>query len=109
MRWRPVGRLVRRVRRMAGGGGLAPQVNFTGSPRIGVAPLDVTFAGSTDATAWLWEKSDSSGAVYVPFAGQATDQNPVETFAAGSWTIRLTATNDHGSSEFVRLDYLNVS
>lgn len=84
----------------------APVANFTGTPLSGAAPLSVVFTDSSTSTptSWHWEKNDGSG--WVDFAGNPTDQNPTESFAAGTWSVRLTATNASGSDTKTRTNYI---
>lgn len=79
---------------------------FSGTPLTGTFPLTVTFTDlSTDApTSWAWAKNNGSG--WVPFAGTPTAQHPVEVFAAGTWSVRLTVTNSGGPDEEVKTAYL---
>lgn len=59
-------------------------------------------------TSWLWEKNDGSG--WVNFTSTSANQNPTQTFTAGTWSIRLTATNAGGSSTPVaKTDYVVVT
>ncbi|MBI5101712.1 MAG: PKD domain-containing protein, partial [Nitrospirae bacterium] len=66
-------------------------------PSSGKVPLQVSF-GDTSApasTLWDWDFGDGS---------HSTDQNPVHVFEAfngGSYTVKLIATNDGGSSDQV--------
>ncbi len=87
----------------------APVADFTGTPLTGTAPLSVAFtdASTNTPTSWLWEKNDGSG--WVNFAGTPTAQNPTESFAAGTWSVRLTATNVGGSDTKTRTDYVTDS
>lgn len=83
--------------------------NFTGTPLSGAAPLSVGFTDSSTNTpaSWSWEKN--SGAGWVAFAGTPTAQSPTESFAAGTWSVRLTATNSGGTSTLTRTDYVIAS
>jgi len=87
----------------------APSASFTGTPLTGNAALSVTFtdASTGTPTSWLWEKNSGSG--WVNFAGTPTAQNPTESFAAGTWSVRLTATNAGGSDTQTRTNYLTAS
>ena len=69
----------------------APVAGFTASPASGAAPLAVSFTDtSTGApTTWAWDFGDG---------GTSTAQNPSHTFAAGSYTVTLTASNAGGQS-----------
>jgi len=92
----------------SGGGGNPPEAAFSGSPLSGDAPLDVTFTDESTGvpTQWFWEKDDGNG--FVPFDGDPTDQNPVETLAEGEWTIRLTVTNSGGFDQETKSIYVTV-
>lgn len=87
----------------------APVADFIGTPVSGTAPLSVAFtdASTNTPTAWLWEKNDGSG--WVAFTSGSTTQNPTEAFAAGTWSVRLTATNAGGSDSETKTDYLTVA
>ena len=70
----------------------APAASFTAAPLSGDAPLTVKFtdASENEPTEWLWDFGDGS---------VTSEQNPVHTYAApGSYHVRLTATNEDGSS-----------
>lgn len=85
---------------------VVPNANFAGLDALtGVAPLTVMFADTSlyNPTSWLWEKNDGSG--WVPFA-QSTLQFPMETFALGTWQVRLTATNAAGSDTETKAAYV---
>ena len=86
-----------------------PVADFSGTPVSGAAPLSVVFTDSSTntPTSWLWEKN--SGAGWVNFAGTPTDQNPTESFAAGTWSVRLTATNAGGSDPETKTDYITAT
>jgi PKD repeat protein len=69
-----------------------PTASFTSSVSGGQAPLAVQFTDTSTGspTAWAWDFGDGS---------TATVQNPAHTFAsAGTYTVKLTATNGAGSS-----------
>lgn len=87
-------------------GATAPVADFTGTPTSGAASLSVAFTDSSTntPTSWLWEKNSGSG--WSNFAGTPTAQNPTESFAAGTWSVRLTATNAGGSNTKTRTDYV---
>jgi PKD repeat protein len=83
----------------------APVAAFSGTPTSGTAPLTVTFTdASTNApTSWLWDFGDGSST-------NATVQNPVHTYAAaGTYTVKLTATNSAGSNTATQTSYITVS
>jgi len=82
-----------------------PVANFTATPRIGTAPLTVTFTdNSTNTpTSWNWSFGDSS-------LVNATQRNPVHTYAsAGNYTVSLTATNAGGSNTTTVANYITVN
>ena len=66
-----------------------PTTNFTFS----VTDLTVTFTNtSSNATSYLWDFGDG--------VGTSTEENPIYTYAEeGIYTVKLTATNDDGSTE----------
>jgi len=79
---------------------LAPQSDFTATPLLGNAPLNVTFTDrSTNApTGWRWTFGDG---------GTSTLQNPSHTYnSIGTYTISLTTTNTIGSDTITRNSYI---
>ena len=81
----------------------APVADFTGSPTSGEAPLTVTFTdqSTNNPTSWSWDFGDG---------GTSTEQNPVHTYnSAGTYTVKLTATNDCGSDTETKVDYITVT
>jgi PKD repeat protein len=83
----------------------APVAAFSGTPTSGTAPLTVTFTDSSTntPTAWLWTFGDGD-------TTNATDQNPVHTYAApGTYTVSLTASNAGGSNMVTMVNYITVS
>lgn len=82
-----------------------PVASFTGTPTSGTDPVSVTFTdASTDPVSWLWERNSGSG-----WSTFSTSQNPVQSFAAGTWSVRLTATNASGSNTQTRTSYLTIA
>ena len=80
-----------------------PVADFSGTPREGFAPLTVQFTdlSSNTPTSWNWDFGDG---------GASTEQNPSHTYgAAGTYTVKLTATNDAGSDTKEKPDYVVVS
>ncbi len=70
----------------------APIASFTVTPSSGMAPLSVSFDGSGSSapasiTAYDWDFGDGS-----TDSGQTTSH----TYAAGTWTARLTVTDSNG-------------
>jgi len=85
-----------------GGGGSAPVANFTGTPTSGTAPLAVSFTDTSTntPTAWSWAFGDSN---------TSTVQNPSHTYAAGMYTVSLTATNAYGSDGETKTNYITAT
>lgn len=78
-----------------------PSVRFSANSTEGLAPLAIAFAGSaTNApTGWSWDFGDG---------GTAAVQNPVHTYAAGTYTVNLSATNTIGPSFLEKTDYITA-
>lgn len=89
--------------------GEKPTAAFSGTPLVGSDPTDVVFTDESlnTPTSWHWEKNDGGG--WVDFAGTPTVQNPTESFALGTWSVRLTATNAFGSDTHTETDYIVIS
>jgi len=83
-------------------GGSAPVADFEGSPTSGTAPLTVDFTdlSSNSPTSWDWAFGDTSG---------SPDQHPSHEYAAGDYTVSLTATNSYGQDTETKIDYISVS
>ena len=83
-----------------------PVASFTGTPTSGTDPLTVAFtdASSNTPTSWLWERDSGSG-----WSTFSTSQNPTQSFTAGTWSVRLTATNAGGSDTQTRTSYLVIA
>jgi len=80
-----------------------PVANFTGAPASGTAPLSVIFNDtSTNAlTSWFWTFGDGTN---------ATVQNPAHTYSApGNYSVSLNVTNDDGTDEITKSDYITVT
>ena len=75
--------------------GIAPTANFTASPTSGYAPLTVSFTDTStnSPTSWAWDFDTGTGTTT-----DSTLQNPSNTYTAGNYTVKLTATNIYGSS-----------
>jgi len=80
----------------------APVANFSGTPTSGTAPLAVAFTDTSTntPTAWSWDFGDSS---------TSTVQNPSHTYAAGTYTVSLTATNAGGSDGETKTNYITAT
>ena len=82
---------------------LLPTANFSASPTSGTAPLTVRFSDTSSGTvtAWSWDFGDGTS---------STEQNPSHIFkSAGTYTIKLTATNSTGSNTKTQSGYITVS
>ncbi len=79
-----------------------PVADFSATPLTGNAPLVVQFTDlSTNATGWLWDFGDGSG---------STQRNPSHIYQnAGSYTVRLTASNATGQSIKTKTGYITAS
>lgn len=88
-------------------GVVSPVADFTGTPLSGTTPLSVvlTDASTNTPTSWLWE-TNLDGAGWVT---RGTSQNPTISFAAGTSSVRLTATNAAGSDTKTRTNYVVAS
>lgn len=71
------------------------------------APVTFTDLSTNTPDEWTWEKNDGSG--WGGFDSGTLDQNPVETFEVGTWSIRLTAANAFGNDAEEKTDYITVS
>jgi PKD repeat protein len=87
----------------------APVANFVADDTTIIAGGTVTFTDLSGyaPTSWSWEKNDGGG--WVAFDDEPTEQHPTETFAEGTWSIRLTATNAEGSDDEEKTDYIEAS
>jgi DNA-binding beta-propeller fold protein YncE len=89
------------VRTDSGGGPVT--VKFHACPVGGRAPLTVQFTNDSEgsATSWAWEFGDGA---------TSTAENPSHTYTVnGNYTVKLTATNNSGSTSKTRTDYIRVS
>jgi PKD repeat protein len=78
----------------------SPVVDFTADPVSGVFPLTVQFNDTStgDPTSWEWDFGDGN---------TSTEQNPVHVYAdSGKYTVKLTSTNEFGSSYLVKKGYI---
>lgn len=89
----------------------APIADFTGTPLTGSDPQAVTFTDASSGTApltRLWEKSSNGGGTWANFASTPTATNPVESFTAGTWSVRETVTGVSPPSTKTRIDYISI-
>ncbi len=84
---------------------LAPNAEFSASPRSGDAPLTVQFTDQStgDITSWAWD-FDDDGTV------DSTEQNPSHTYTTlGIYTVELSVTGPGGTSTGSMSDYITVN
>ncbi len=84
-----------------------PAANFTGTPLLGPAPLEVTFtdtsAGSSISNR-RWDFGDGNITDYT------VSTNPFHHYtSAGTYTVNLTVTNASGSNSRIRTQYVTVT
>ncbi len=85
------------------GSSQTPTADFWGWPLSGKAPLKVTFTETSKGlpTAWKWDFGDGK---------TSTEKSPTHTYsAAGTYTVKLTATNAAGSSTKTKWNYIKVA
>ncbi|HUD83992.1 MAG TPA: PKD domain-containing protein, partial [Candidatus Saccharimonadales bacterium] len=90
---------------VSGAGAVAPVASFTAHPTGGAEPLGVTFSDTSTGTQPLtlyWNLGDS---VLVTNSGGA---NFNHTYAAGTYTVALTASNAIGTSTLVSNNLISV-
>ncbi len=86
------------------GCGSAPVADFSADITSGCAPLTASFtdASTNTPTSWAWD-FDNDGTT------DATSQNPSHTYnSAGTYTVKLTATNSSGSDIETQASYITV-
>ncbi len=79
-----------------------PDVNFTGDPVQGPAPLTIRFTDrSTNIpTYWAWNFGDEQ---------TSNSNNPVHTYqSSGMYTVSLTTGNGYGGNSITKTDYVVV-
>ncbi|WP_281085411.1 PKD domain-containing protein, partial [Methanosarcina acetivorans] len=83
----------------------APVAAFSANITSGEAPLTVQFTDESTGegiTSWAWD-FENDGVV------DSTEQNPSYIYnAAGNYTVNLTVTNDAGSDDEIKTDYITV-
>ena len=83
----------------------APVADFTGTPTSGTTPLTVQFTDTSTGgpTSWAWD-FQSDGTV------DSTVQNPQFAYAAaGTYSVKLTASNAGGSDDEIKVGYVTVN
>jgi len=83
--------------------GMGPKADFSGSPQTGNVPLTVKFTDQSfgQVTKWTWDFGDGKG---------SSEQNPTHTYwTGGLYTVILTVSNDYGSSDTTRLNFISVA
>lgn len=80
---------------------LPPDIEFSGSPHLGPAPLTVYFSSANlggPADSYLWNFGDGSNSSVA---------HPVHVYTdGGTYTVSLTATNTKGSDTVTRTGYI---
>mgnify|MGYP003757410163 CR=1 FL=1 len=85
--------------------GTAPTADFTATPTVGEAPLEVRFTDTSDPgtspiEAWQWDFGDGA---------TSAETDPVHVYAVpGAYTVTLTVTNAVGSDTMIRVNYITV-
>ncbi|MDY6839030.1 MAG: PKD domain-containing protein [Thermodesulfobacteriota bacterium] len=82
-----------------------PVAEFSGSPTTGGEPLTVTFTDVSTGvvTGWSWDFENDG-------IEDSTLQNPSHTYnAAGTYTVKFTATGPGGSDTEIKTDYITVN
>jgi beta propeller repeat protein len=81
----------------------APTADFWGWPLSGKAPLKVKFTETSKGspTSWKWDFGDGK---------YSTEKSPTHTYSsAGTYTVKLIATNEAGSSTKLKWKYIKVA
>lgn len=82
---------------------IPPVADFTANQTEGLVPFNVRFHDTTlnTPTSWAWDFGDGSTSV---------KKNPEYTYdSAGTYTVKLTATNSKGSDTKTRAGFITVS
>jgi PKD repeat protein len=79
-----------------------PTANFTADKTSGPAPLTVQFTDTSTGgpTAWSWDFGDGT---------TSTQQNPSHVYSAGTYTVRLTASNAGGPNTATKTNYITAT
>ena len=84
--------------------GVVPNINFSGQPTGGTAPLQVQFTDTTtgNPTSWSWSFGDGTA--------NDTARNPAHQYQnAGTYDVTLTASNGGLSSVMTKPRYVSVT
>lgn len=86
---------------VSSGAGSPPVASFTASAVSGVEPLQVVFTDTSTGspTSWGWDFGDSNTSAL---------RNQTNVYAAGLYTVSLTASNAYGSSTATSNSYIYV-
>jgi PKD repeat protein len=82
-----------------------PVADFVASPLVGFNPLGVGFTDQSinAPTSWEWDFTND-GIV------DSTAQNPMHIYPTpGTYTVKLTVSNDYGSDSKTRVNYIEVN
>jgi PKD repeat protein len=83
----------------------APVAAFTTSATSGIAPLAIRFNDQSEGTplTYAWDINNDGTTDY-------TIKNPSHTYtSAGNYTVKLTVTNDGGSDNEIKTNYITIS
>lgn len=84
---------------------VTPVANFTANVTSGSFPLEVTFTDTStnSPTSWAWDFQNNGST-------DSTVQNPVFTYtSAGTYSVKLIATNGAGSDTMIKTSYITVT
>jgi PKD repeat protein/methionine-rich copper-binding protein CopC len=84
---------------------IPPVTNFTADVVLDYAPLTVQFTDTSteNPSAWEWD-FNNDGLI------DSTSQNPTWTYITpGTYTVKLTASNEKGSNSVIKTDYITVT
>jgi PKD repeat protein len=82
--------------------GMGPKADFVATPLSGNVPLKVAFTDKSNGqvTSWVWNFGDGQSSI---------EQNPVHTYwTGGVYNVILTTTNDYGTSDVTKNQYITV-
>jgi len=80
-----------------------PAVSFTATNAVGFPALKTVFVNTTKfANSYKWDFGDGSAI--------STEENPEHTYTVvGTYTVKLTATNEKGDSALIKTDFVKVN